>query len=106
MNALLSGVWVESASGVVRVEQSVTAVKALLRFLYTDKVDEEALGLDLVGVLELAAMHGQDELVLACEHHALQSLTVDGAADAAALADLYNLSALKAASLEIIETSG
>ena len=102
-SALLKGQWAESASGVVRMEQTATAVKALLRFLYTGEVDEAALVSDLGGVLELAALHGQDDLTAACEQHALQSLTVKSVAPCLVAAHLHKLATLKAACIELIK---
>jgi hypothetical protein len=104
LSALLKGQWAESASGVVRMEQSATAVKALLRFLYTGEVDEAALVSDPGGVLELAALHGQDELVSACEQHALQSLTVRTVVTKLVAAHLHKLTALEAACIALIKS--
>jgi hypothetical protein len=103
-SALLKGQWAESTSGVVRMEQSATAVKALLRFLYTGEVDEAALVSDLGGVLELAALHGQDDLTAACEKHALQSLTVRTVIVKLVVAHLHKLTALKAACIALIKS--
>jgi hypothetical protein len=86
------------------MEQSATAVKALLRFLYTGEVDEAALVSDLGGVLELAALHGQDELVSACEQHGLQSLTVRTVVTKLVVAHLHKLTALKAACIALIKS--
>jgi len=104
LGALLKGQWAESASGVVRMEQSAMAVKALLRFLYTGEVDEAALVSDLGGVLELAALHGQDELVSFCEQHALQSLTVRTVVTKLVAAHLHKLTVLKAACIALIKS--
>jgi hypothetical protein len=103
-SALLKGQWAESASGVVRMEQSATAVKALLRFLYTGEVDEAALVSDLGGVLELAALHGQHDLTAACEQHGLQSLTVRTVVTKLVVAHLHKLTALKAACIALIKS--
>jgi hypothetical protein len=106
MDALLSGQWAESASGVVRVEESVTAVKALLRFLYTGEVDDAALESDLGGVLELAKKHEQEELVAACEQHALKTLTVKSVVAKFVLGSVHNMAALKAACVNFIKADG
>jgi len=103
MDKLLSGPWAESASGVVRMEEFPTAVKALLRFMYTREVDAAALGLDLDGVLELAKKHEQEELVVACEQHALNALNVKGVVATFVLASLHNMAALKAACVNFIK---
>jgi hypothetical protein len=103
MDKLLSGQWAESASGVVRMEESVTAVKALLRFMYTGEVDVAALGSDLGGVLELAKKHEQEELVTACEQHALKALTRKGVVATFVLGSVHNMAALKAACVNFIK---
>jgi len=103
MDKLLSGKWAESASRVVRMEQTATAVKALLRFLYTGQVDDAALGSDLGGVLELAKKHEQEYLVAACEQHALMTLTVKSVVTTFVLASFHNMVKLEAACVKFIK---
>ena len=88
------------------MEQTATAVKALLRFMYTGEVDDAALGLDLGGVLELAKKHEQEELVAACEQHALKTLTVKSVVSTFVLGSVHNMAALKAACVNFIKADG
>jgi len=102
MRALIEGPRAENVNGILRMEYSSTAIKALLRFLYTSEVDEEALALDLGGIVDLASKHEQEGLRAACEKAALQTLTVKTIVPILVMAFLQDLHAVKEACFQLI----
>jgi hypothetical protein len=103
MRVLLKGQWADSITGVVRVEQSAAATRAMLRYMYTDEVDQGELERDLFGTFELASKYGQDGLFAACEEHARKVLTVKSVVPIIVTAKLYDLKQLKSECMELIK---
>jgi hypothetical protein len=103
IKVLLKGQWADSITGVVRVEQSAAAIRAMLRYMYTDEVDQGELKTDLWGTFELASKYGQDGLFAACEEHARKALTVKSVVPIIVSAKLYDLKQLKTECMELIK---
>jgi BTB/POZ domain/Ankyrin repeats (3 copies) len=110
MGALLKGPWRENVDGQaveVPMEQSASAVRVLLRFVYTGEVDEAGLSSQpvLLGVLDLSSRHLLPELKAACERRLVGSLSMQSLADALVAAHLHDLAALKTACVEFIKAN-
>ena len=111
LDALLSNPhWVETADARERVaeivlEQSETAVRVMLRFVYTGEVDEAGLSSNQMGVLDLSSRHLLPELKAECERCLVRSLTVATLPDFLIAAYLHNLAALKASCIDFIRAN-
>lgn len=104
---LLQGSWSPNADervAVVQMPQSATAVRVLLRFLYTGEVDAAAVEASLSEVLELATQHQLPRLTAFCEMHAPGALSTKTAAMVLLSAHRHNLQSLKSLVLENLVT--
>jgi len=85
-------------SRVVVEDLEVPVVKGLLKYLYSNQVEEEISS----GLLEAAEKYDLQDLKSACEVVLKKSITKDNAVDILQLADLFRADYLKEAAVEFI----
>jgi len=92
----------EAKSKRTQIQASGAAVKALLRYLYSDEVDFQSAGVLAGELLDLGMQYQLDKLVAMIHKHLLETMSIDNVAERLCLAIRYDVSKLQDDCVKIV----